>query len=74
MNLLEALQLAQRGKRVRPTCWQVTNADHWVESRPYLNTYPPDLFVECGTMEEIPHRLCLQLGAEFLGEWEELPT
>ncbi len=74
MNLNEALLLAKADIKVRPKCWARTNPDHWVAAMPYTSRFGPRiLFVECGSMEEMPHALHLQYEDELLGEWEETP-
>ena len=69
MTIIEALNLCQHGgHRVRPVCWRTSNPDHWIEGRG--GRVLDFIFVECGSMEELPHPLRLQSPAEFLGEWE----
>jgi len=74
MTILEALTACKAGTKVRPVCWANLNPYHWVEARP--RTGCPGqytIFVEVGTMEEMPHALRLQHESEFLGEWEVMP-
>lgn len=66
MTIIEAISLCMSGHKVRPLTWRTLNPDHWIEYRQHI-------FVECGTMEEIPHALRLMHPDEFLGEWETMP-
>ncbi len=70
MNIIEALGLCKSGHKVRPVCWRTLNAGHWVESIPTPCHSEPCVFVEAGTLEEMPHALRLSLPPEFLGDWE----
>lgn len=72
MTIIEALKLCQTGQRVRPVCWRDMRPAHWVEARPYILSGGDQstLFVECGRLEEMPHRIDLQFEEEYLGDWE----
>ncbi len=65
MTIVEALGLCMSGHTVRPVCWRKTNIGCWLT---YIDTRC--LFVENGTMQEMPHALRLSTPDEFLGEWE----
>lgn len=65
MEMKEALNLCMSGHKVQPTCWHVTNPRHWI-----IYNDQSQIFLEHGSLEEIPHALRLMTPDEFLGDWE----
>ncbi len=70
MNIIKALNLCKSGHKVRPVCWRTLNAGCWVEAIETPHSKESHIFVEKGTMQEMPHALRLQFPPEFLGQWE----